>query len=89
MLCAPIPHSLRSDSPIRTNDAINGMTLEQLRTGILQGRLFGRLTAPYVALIDFTMNHPFRHCLSRTAHEADAIFHGSSEENRHRSCGGF
>jgi hypothetical protein len=34
MLCAPIPHSLRSDSLIRTHDAINGMTLEQLRTGI-------------------------------------------------------
>jgi len=28
MLCAPIPHSLRSDSLIRTHDAINGMTLE-------------------------------------------------------------
>jgi hypothetical protein len=28
MLCAPIPHSLRTDSLIRTNDAINGMTLE-------------------------------------------------------------
>jgi hypothetical protein len=28
MLCAPIPHSLRSDCLIRTHDAINGMTLE-------------------------------------------------------------
>jgi hypothetical protein len=28
MLCAPIPHSLRSNSPIRTHDAINGMTLK-------------------------------------------------------------
>jgi hypothetical protein len=35
MLCAPIPHSLSRDSLIRTDDAINGMTLEQLRTGIL------------------------------------------------------
>ena len=35
MLCAPIPHSLRSYSLIRTNDAIDGMTLEQLRAGIL------------------------------------------------------
>jgi hypothetical protein len=26
MLCAPIPDSLRSDSLIRTHDAINGMT---------------------------------------------------------------
>src|SRR5262245_1331979 len=38
------------------------------------------MTAPRVALIDFTMHDPFRHCLSRTAHEADAIFHGSSEK---------
>ena len=28
MLCAPIPHLLRSDSLIRTHDAINGMTLK-------------------------------------------------------------
>jgi hypothetical protein len=35
MLCAPIPYALRSDGLIRTNDAINAMTLEQLRTGIL------------------------------------------------------
>src|SRR5436190_21796581 len=28
MLCTPIPHSLRSNSPIRTHDAINGMTLK-------------------------------------------------------------
>jgi hypothetical protein len=34
MLCAPIPYALRSDGLIRTNDAINAMTLEQLRTGI-------------------------------------------------------
>src|SRR5262249_26819041 len=58
MLCAPIPHSLRSNSPIRTDDAINGITFGQLRTGIPLGRLFGRLTAPRVALIDFTMHDP-------------------------------
>src|ERR1700745_3985335 len=34
MLRAPIPHFLRSDSLIRTHNAINSMTLEQLRTGI-------------------------------------------------------
>jgi hypothetical protein len=51
MLCAPIPHSLRSDGLIRTNNAINAMTSEQLRTGILQRCLSGRLTTPYVALI--------------------------------------
>jgi hypothetical protein len=28
MSCAPIPHSLRSNSLIRTHDAINGMTLK-------------------------------------------------------------
>jgi hypothetical protein len=35
MLCAPAFYSLRINSLVRTNDAINGMTLEQLRTGIL------------------------------------------------------
>jgi hypothetical protein len=35
MLCAPISYSLRGDSLIRANNAINGMTLKQLRTGIL------------------------------------------------------
>jgi hypothetical protein len=35
MLCVPIPHSLRIDSPIRANDAIDGMAFKQLRTGIL------------------------------------------------------
>jgi len=35
MLCAPIPYALRSDGLIRTNDATNAMTFEQLRTGIL------------------------------------------------------
>ena len=34
----------------------------------------------YVALIDFTMYHPFGHCLSWAAHEADAIFHDSSKQ---------
>jgi hypothetical protein len=35
MLCAPISHSLRIDGLIRTNDAIDGMTLEQLDAGVL------------------------------------------------------
>ena len=35
MLFAPILYSLRTDSLIRANDAINGMALEQLRAGIL------------------------------------------------------
>ena len=35
MLFAPVLYSLRTDSPIRANDAINGMTLKQLRAGIL------------------------------------------------------
>jgi hypothetical protein len=65
MLCAPIPHSFRINSLIRANDAIDGMTLKQLRTGILQRCLSGRLTTPYVALIDCTMQHPFRRCLLR------------------------
>jgi len=76
MLRAPILHSLRSNSPIRTHDAINGMTLKQLRTGILQGCVSGGVAAPHVALIDFTMHYPFGHCRSWAAHEADAIFHG-------------
>jgi hypothetical protein len=45
--------------------------------GILQGCLFSGVAAPHVALIDFTMHHPFGHCLSWAAHEADAIFHDS------------
>jgi hypothetical protein len=35
MFCAPILHSLGIDSLIRAHDAIDGMTLMQLRTGIL------------------------------------------------------
>jgi len=35
MLCAPIFDSFGGYSLIRTNDAINGNTLKQLRTGIL------------------------------------------------------
>ena len=35
MLCAPISHSLRIDGLIRTNDAIDGMTLKQLDAGVL------------------------------------------------------
>ena len=84
MLCAPLHNSFRSDSPTRADDTINRVSLEQLRAGILERCVPGRLNAPYVALIDFTMYHPFRHCLSRAAHKAYAIFHGSSEENRHR-----
>ena len=84
MLCAPVPHSLRSNSLIRTHDAINGMTLEQLRTGILQGHLSGWVAAPHVALIDFTMHHLFGHCLSWPAHEADAIFHDGSKKGKAR-----
>jgi hypothetical protein len=41
------------------------------------------VAAPYVALIDFTMHHPFGHCLSWAAHKADAIFHDSpKKQNR-------
>jgi hypothetical protein len=65
MLCAPLLNSLRSDSPTRADDTINRVSLEQLRAGILERCVPGRLNAPYVALIDFTMHHPFRHCLSR------------------------
>ena len=35
------------------------------------------MAAPHLALIDFTMHHPFGHCLSWAAYEADAIFHDS------------
>jgi hypothetical protein len=35
MLCAPVLYLLRPDSLIRSDDAINGMTLKQLQTGIL------------------------------------------------------
>jgi hypothetical protein len=42
---------------------------------MLQGRLSGGMAAPHVPLIDFTMHHPFGHCLSGAAHEGDAIFH--------------
>jgi hypothetical protein len=34
-----------------------------------------------VALIDFTMHHPFRHRPSRAAHEADAIFTAAPRGN--------
>src|SRR5260221_5960023 len=64
MLYAPALYSLRTNSLFRTNDAINGMTSEQLRTGILQRCVSGRLTASYVALFDFTMQQPFRHFCS-------------------------
>jgi hypothetical protein len=35
MPCAPIPDALRSNSLIRADNTIDGMTLKQLRTGIL------------------------------------------------------
>jgi hypothetical protein len=35
MLRAPIPDTLRSNSLIRADDTIDGMTLKQLSTGIL------------------------------------------------------
>jgi hypothetical protein len=47
---------------------------------------------PYVALIDFTMHHPFRHYLSRAAHETDAIFHGNPQtllNNAHDGVAGL
>jgi hypothetical protein len=77
MLCAPIPHSFHGYGLVRTNDAIDGMTLDQLRTGILQGCVSGGVAAPHVALINFIMDHPFGHCRSWAAHEADALFHGT------------
>jgi hypothetical protein len=54
MPCAPLPHSLRVDSLNGTNDAIDRITLKQLRAGILERCFPGRLTTPYVALIDCT-----------------------------------
>jgi hypothetical protein len=35
MLCAPIPYALRTNNLIGADNAIDGMTLEQLLTGIL------------------------------------------------------
>jgi hypothetical protein len=35
MFCAPIPDALRSNSLIRAHNTIDGITLKQLRTGIL------------------------------------------------------
>jgi len=35
MLCAPIPDVLRSNSLIRADNTIDGVTLKQLSTGIL------------------------------------------------------
>ena len=43
---------------------------------MLEGRLSGRVAAPHVALVNFTMHHPFGHCRSWAAHEA-AIFQDS------------
>src|SRR5260370_5669685 len=64
MLYAPALYSLRTNSLVRTNDAINGMTWEQLRTGIVRRCFSGRLTASYGGLFDFTMQQPFRHFCS-------------------------
>ena len=61
MFCAPILHSSGIDSLIRPNDTIDGMPLKQLRTGILQRCLSSGLATSYVALIDCTLQHPFRH----------------------------
>jgi hypothetical protein len=66
LLCAPLPHSLRIDGLTGTNDAIDCVTLKQLRAGILERCFPGRLTTPHVALIDCTMQHPFRHFFSRS-----------------------
>jgi hypothetical protein len=84
MLFAPLPTRSAVIVLLGPTIRFNRVSLEQLRAGILQRCVPGRLNASYVALIDFTMHHPFRHCLSRAVHEAYAIFHGSSEENRHR-----
>jgi hypothetical protein len=35
MLCAPLLYFVRANSLIRPHDAIDGMALKQLRTGIL------------------------------------------------------
>jgi len=65
MLCAPIPDALGSNSLIRADNAIDGMTLKQLSTGILKRCQSGGLATSDVALIDCTMEHPFRHSFSR------------------------
>src|SRR5262245_65932374 len=64
LLCAPLPHSLRIDGLTGTNDAIDCVTLKQLRAGILERCFPGRLTTSHVALIDCTMQQPFRHFFS-------------------------
>jgi hypothetical protein len=73
MLCAPIPDALGSNRLIRADNAIDGMTLKQLSTGILKRCQSGGLATSDVALIDCTMQHPFRHSfpsrLPRAAHK--------------------
>ena len=74
MLCAPISDALRSNSLIRADNAVDGMTLKQLSTGILKRCLSGGLATSDVVLIDCTMQHPFRHSFSsrlprRAAHK--------------------
>src|SRR5262249_40066692 len=64
MLCAPIPDAVRSNSLIRADNAVDGMTLKQLSTGILKRCLSGGLATSDVVLIDCTMQHPLRHSFS-------------------------
>jgi hypothetical protein len=100
MLCAPLPHSLRIDGLPGTNDTIDSVTLKQLRAGILERCFPGRLTTPYVALIDCTMQDPFRHSFprrfSRTAHSVcpknaspATIDKGIMTPNDDVGCGGL
>ena len=71
MLCAPIPDTLRSNSLIRADNTVDGMTLKQLSTGILKRCLSGGLATSDVVLIDCTMQHPLRHSFSsRLPHRA-------------------
>jgi hypothetical protein len=41
LFCAPVLYSLRINGLIRSDDAMDDMALAQLRTGILEGRIFG------------------------------------------------
>ena len=76
MLCAPISDALRSNSLTRADNTINGMTLKQLSTGILYRYLFGGLATSDVALIDGTMQHPFRHSFPSSLPQAAHKFLG-------------
>jgi hypothetical protein len=85
LLCAPLPHSLRIDGLTGTNDAIDCMTLKQLRAGILERCFPGRLTMSHVALIDCTMQHPFRHFFSRSPRTIRGIYANSRRRASRRS----